>query len=134
MKCKKIFTDKELNQIIGKANSYLEIIKSEDKGYQIIKKALLNLRKLLSDNDPRMKSCIYKVYTESLTEAQKDQKIYQESYILLKEMLELVPKWYRLNPEDEIPYVYVWRYAQLGKLAYFLEKMKKACEYTEKSY
>lgn len=41
--------------------------------------------------------------------------------------------WYRLNPEDEIPYVYVWRYAEAGKLAYLLEKLKKACEYTEKA-
>lgn len=67
-----------------------------------------------------MKDCIYKAYSLSLMEVKNDSKIYQESYILLKEMLEHVPKWYRLNPEDEIPYVYVWRYAELGKLAYYL--------------
>lgn len=49
-------------------------------------------------------------------------------------MVELVPYWYRLNPEDEIPYPWVWRYAELGKLAYWLEKYKKACLYTEKAY
>jgi ribosomal protein L7Ae-like RNA K-turn-binding protein len=49
-------------------------------------------------------------------------------------MIELMPKWYQLNEEDEIPYVYIWRCAELGKLAYNLKKYKKACENTEKAY
>jgi ribosomal protein L7Ae-like RNA K-turn-binding protein len=49
-------------------------------------------------------------------------------------MVDLMPTWYRLNEEEEIPYVYVWRMAELGKLAYNLQKYKKACEYTEKAF
>ena len=46
----------------------------------------------------------------------------------------MMPKWYRLDSQDQIPYVYAWRLAELGKLAYNLNKLKKACEYTEKAY
>ena len=49
-------------------------------------------------------------------------------------MTELMPSWYKLDSEDTIPYVYAWRFAELGKLAYNLNKLKKAAEYTEKAY
>lgn len=38
-----------------------------------------------------------------------------------------MPKWYRLDSEDQIPYVYIWRFAEFGKLSYNLQKYKKAC-------
>ena len=45
-----------------------------------------------------------------------------------------MPKWFRLDEEEDIPYPYVWKYAEMGKLCYNLNKKKKAVEYTEKSF
>ena len=42
---------------------------------------------------------------------------------------------YRINlDEEEIPYTYIWKYAEMGKLGFNLGKKKKAWEYTEKAY
>ena len=33
-----------------------------------------------------------------------------------------------------MPYTYVWKFAEMGKLCYNLNKKKKAFEYTEKAF
>ena len=100
-----------------------------------MKKAFFSVKRLLCYSDPRFEKILNKLYLSCLSNAGEDPKFFSEAYILLKDLLENMPIWFRLNSEEEeIPYTYVWKSAEMGKLAYNLNKKKKAWEWTEKAY
>lgn len=121
-------------------------IKAENS-YKEMKQSFFGLKKILSYSCPLFEELLTSLSLKCLNEAQqaeqeKAYQLFEEAYILLKDLLENICKWYRINPEEEeIPYFYGWKYAELGKVAYYLSelaptpkakaaKIKKAAEYT----
>lgn len=80
--------------------------------YQEMKKLFFKLKKIFSYEDPFFESRLHQLYLRCLQQAQSQPKLYAEAYILIKDLIQNMPKWYRIDAQNEaIPYVYVWRYA-----------------------
>ena len=43
------------------------------------------------------------------------------------------PNWYHMGNNQKFHILLLWKYAEMGKLAMHLKKIKKAVEYTEKA-
>ena len=102
--------------------------------YSAAKKSFFAIKKLVDFSSPQFEPLIHRIYIKAIEEGVDNPKMYEEAYILLREMIANMPKWFRLDEEEDIPYPYVWKYAEMGKLCYNLNKKKKAVEYTEKSF
>lgn len=103
-----------------------------------IKKRFSGLRKLLCLDHPFFADAIDKVYHATINhlsavveEQERHNRLLEEAYILLKEQIKGIPKWYRLDAGEERSVRFLVKYAQMGKLCFNLSKYQKAFEYTE---
>lgn len=55
----------------------------------------------------------------------------EEAYILMKEQITRLNKWYRLGEGENHNVRFFLKYAHFGKLCYNLGKFQKAAQYTE---
>jgi hypothetical protein len=103
-----------------------------------IKKKFSAIRKLLSLDHPFFADAIDKVYHATINhlsavveEQERHNRLLEEAYILLKEQIKGIHKWYRLDSGEEKSVRFFVKYAQMGKLCFNLTKFQKAFEYTE---
>ena len=102
-------------------------------------KSFFELRKLVRLGEAWFSKILQNLYLSALTLAnseenpQQQQKHYEASYKILKTYLDNFKGWYKLESSQEFHPLLLWKYSEAGKLAMYLNKPKKALQYTEKA-